>query len=77
MIEFWSVGHKLFKSTPETFPVKFIAGDIFDEAFLETAPVTTRTPASPPPALPSLNALTPLHGRLSAIHASSFFHLFN
>lgn len=71
--EFWPIGHKLFKSTPA---VKFIAGDVFDEVFLETAPITTSTPASPPPALADLNALTPLHGRLSAIHASSFFHLF-
>lgn len=29
------------------------------------------------PDLPSLTSLNPLHGHVAAIHASSFFHLFN
>ena len=73
--EFWDIGHKVFKSTPESFPVKFIAGDAFDDAFLVRAPVAT-APPSDALDLASITSLTPLHGRLAAIHASSFFHLF-
>ncbi|THG92562.1 hypothetical protein EW026_g8378 [Hermanssonia centrifuga] len=74
---FWKVGHNLFKSTPETFPVPFIPGDAFDSAFLAPATISTSLPDGPVPPLSSLTSLTPLIGRLSVIHASSFFHLFN
>ena len=36
-LDFWTLGHKLFGTTPETYPVAFLAGDILDGAFL--APV--------------------------------------
>lgn len=75
--EFWAIGYKLFKDTPATFPATFIPGDAFDDAFLAPAPIASQPPPTPPPALAALTTLTPLHGRLSAIHASSFFHLFN
>ncbi|KDR76359.1 hypothetical protein GALMADRAFT_67446 [Galerina marginata CBS 339.88] len=75
---FWNCGHELFKSTPETFPAAFIPGDVFDPVML-----TLPTPEAPQPSLdaplPPLNtltSLTPLTQRVSAIHASSFFHLF-
>ena len=65
-------------STPETFPVKFIPGDIFDQSFLASGPVVTGTASSESRVdVTTLTSLTPLRGRLSAIHASSFFHLFN
>jgi len=71
---FWDLGHKLFRTTPETYPAKFLAGDVFDDAHLSpAAPV----PSGPPPPVGSVNTLTELRGRISAIHASSFFHLFN
>ncbi|KAF9649469.1 hypothetical protein BDM02DRAFT_1817741 [Thelephora ganbajun] len=71
---FWDLGHRLFKTTPETYPAKFLAGDAFDDAHLSpTAPV----PPGPPPSVASVNTLTELRGHISAIHASSFFHLFN
>ncbi|KAL6303050.1 hypothetical protein BKA93DRAFT_735608 [Sparassis latifolia] len=74
--EFWNLGHSLFNSTQEKFPVPFLRGDALDEAFLPVSP-PLRTPAeTPAPALSSLTSLAPLHGRVSAIHASSFFHLF-
>ena len=38
---------------------------------------TEDPPPGPAPDLRSLTSLNPLHGRVSAIHASSFFHLFN
>jgi hypothetical protein len=71
---FWDYGHELFKSTPETFPAAFIPGDVFDPSVLSL----TASPSSDPlPPLATLKSLTPLLHRLSAIHASSFFHLFS
>ncbi|EPQ55307.1 hypothetical protein GLOTRDRAFT_116242 [Gloeophyllum trabeum ATCC 11539] len=75
--EFWELGHELFRSTPEPFPVPFIPGDVFDPAFLQPAPVVYSPPSTPVPDLSSLTSLTPLIGHISAIHASAFFHLFN
>ena len=73
-IGFWDLGHKLFRTTPETYPAKFLAGDAFDDAHLSlTAPV----PSGPPPPVASVNTLTELREHISAIHASSFFHIFN
>lgn len=78
--EFWDIGHRVFLDTPALFPVKFVAGDVFDDAFLPPAPVAP-TGAAPadrdaPPDLASLSTLAPLRGRVGAIYASSFFHLF-
>jgi hypothetical protein len=68
------VGHKLFRTTPESYPAKFLAGDAFDDAHLcPTAPV----PSSPPPSVAQVKTLTELRGHVSVIHASSFFHLFD
>ncbi|KZT21766.1 hypothetical protein NEOLEDRAFT_1138979 [Neolentinus lepideus HHB14362 ss-1] len=74
--DFWHLGHELYKSTSETFPVAFVAGDAFDSSFITAAPVTYEKSATPTPSLASLTALTPLQGHISAIHAFSFFHLF-
>ncbi|KAJ3574693.1 hypothetical protein NP233_g1602 [Leucocoprinus birnbaumii] len=76
--EFWKYGHELFKSTPETFPAGFIAGDLLSDETLTPqtrfyTPPTTARPSN----LQSLKSLTPLNGHISAIHASSFFHLFD
>ncbi|KAI0757381.1 hypothetical protein C8Q80DRAFT_1090761 [Daedaleopsis nitida] len=75
--EFWDLGHKLFKSTPETFPVPFVPGDAFDPAHLETVPPFYAPPETPVPQLSTLTSLNPLRGHVSVIHASSFFHLFS
>ncbi|KAJ7457338.1 hypothetical protein FB451DRAFT_1353711 [Mycena latifolia] len=76
--EFWKLGHELFRSTPETFPVPFLAGDVFNSDFLEPSePVVTQSEvigSSPP--LASLKSLTPLRGHIAAIHISYVFHLF-
>lgn len=77
MAEYWDLGHKLFKTTAKEFPAHFIGGDAFSPDFFETAPVFDSTPNTPAPALSSLQTLTPMNGRVSAIHASSFFHLFD
>ncbi|KAI0684950.1 hypothetical protein BC835DRAFT_578409 [Cytidiella melzeri] len=76
--EFWDIGHKLFKTTPETFPAAFITADVFDPTSLAPAPIPTSVPTSPlPMPLNSLTSLNPLHARLSVIHTSSLFHLFS
>jgi len=86
--EFASLGHKLFKTTQETYPIAFIPGDVFDPNHLEIAPpmassaqASTGTGAGDPPSgsapdLRSLTSLNSLHGRVFAIHASALFHLF-
>jgi hypothetical protein len=76
--EFWAFGHRLFRSDAALFPVPFVAGDALDAAFLEPrAPLPADAPSASPPDLAALSTLRPLHGRVSAIHASSFFHLFD
>jgi len=63
-------------------PIAFIRGDAFDPKHLKVVPplLTANAPTvdTVPPALDlrSLTSLNPLHGRVAAIHASSFFHLF-
>ncbi|KAA1470318.1 hypothetical protein DENSPDRAFT_683322 [Dentipellis sp. KUC8613] len=74
--EFWELGHELFKTTPQTFPVPFIAGDIFNPNHLDLAPLLSQSPTEPRPDFASLTSLNPLRGHVSAIHAADFFHLF-
>jgi hypothetical protein len=71
------LGHDLFKSTPESFPIPFIAGDIFDPSLVRSGPPFYQPPESELPALTSLTSLNPLKGHVSVIHASAFFHVFN
>ncbi|GBE89376.1 Methyltransferase ausD [Sparassis crispa] len=75
--DFWRLGHQLFTSTAETFPVPFLPGDAFNADFLKPVPPFYAPPETPRPDLRSLTTLTPLLGHVSAIHASSFFHLFD
>lgn len=75
--EFWELGHGFFKSTPTTFPVLFILGDVFDTAHLASVPPLRAPPDAPIPELSTLTSLNPLRGHVSAIHASAFFHLFS
>ena len=64
----------MFRTTPEIFTVKFLAGDAFDDAHLSlTAPI----PYGSPPPVASVNTLTELRGHISVVHASALFHLFN
>ncbi|KAG2363519.1 hypothetical protein BDR07DRAFT_1226471, partial [Suillus spraguei] len=72
--EFWDLGHVLFRSTPTSFPSQFIAGDFFDPTFLSSeSRLTSRSPLD----LSSVASLNDLHGEVTAIHASSIFHLFS
>jgi hypothetical protein len=78
LAEFADLGHRLFRTTPETYPIAFVPGDAFDPKHLEVVPPLTaaNAPTGPSPDLHNLTSLNPLRGRVSAIHASSFFHLF-
>jgi hypothetical protein len=83
LAEFADIGHKLFRTTQGTYPIAFVPGDAFDPKHLEVVPPLasaheppTGSPDGPALDLGSLTSLNPLHGRVFAIHASSFFHLF-
>ncbi|KZV95783.1 hypothetical protein EXIGLDRAFT_671793 [Exidia glandulosa HHB12029] len=75
--DFWALGHTLFKSTPETCPIRFVQGDIFSSAFFN--PHLTIAPPSSDAisACIQSGSLSPLAKRASIIHASAFFHLFD
>jgi hypothetical protein len=73
-VEYWRRGHNLFRTTPETFPATFVPGDIFSGELFD---INAQAIEKPPLPLSSLTSLTPLKGHVSAIHASSFFHLFS
>ncbi|KAF8207579.1 hypothetical protein K438DRAFT_1576024 [Mycena galopus ATCC 62051] len=75
--DFWDLGHELFRSTPQSFPVVFLAGDAFDPDFLTLQPPATESPQSPVPDIRSLKSLDGLQGHVSAIHSASLFHLFS
>ncbi|KAI0087630.1 hypothetical protein BDY19DRAFT_954640 [Irpex rosettiformis] len=78
--ELWDLGHKLFRSTQETYPARFISGDVFDSSFLAVEPPMPTSSASdlpPVPDLSSINSLNALRGRVSAIYIGAFFHLFS
>ncbi|KAI0639006.1 hypothetical protein C8Q77DRAFT_24119 [Trametes polyzona] len=72
--DYWSLSHKLFNSTPESFPATFIAGDAFDSNHLAVAPPVFAPVKGPPPDLSGLTSLNPLYSHVAAIHASSFFN---
>jgi hypothetical protein len=63
--EFWDLGNELFRSN---CAVTFVAGDLFDNAFLD--PSCNRDAAPP-------GSLTPMLGGFTVIHVGAFFHLFD
>ncbi|KIK40734.1 hypothetical protein CY34DRAFT_764385 [Suillus luteus UH-Slu-Lm8-n1] len=75
--EFLQLSHELFKTTPAAYPGCFLPGDVFDPAFLSIAAPSDDVSPLPAIDLSLLKSLNPLHGRISAINAISFFHLFN
>ncbi|KAI6027451.1 hypothetical protein BKA83DRAFT_4229060 [Pisolithus microcarpus] len=73
--EFWEFGHALFRTTPQSFPATFLAGDALDPDFLSPLPGNPGSPEFLD--LSTLTTLNPLKGKVSAIYARSLFHLFN
>ena len=64
-------------TTPETYPAAFVAGDVFDPHIIAPREPFYEKPSTPRPDLRSLTSLTPLQGFVTAMRASSFFHLFD
>ncbi|KAF8558297.1 hypothetical protein OG21DRAFT_1595447 [Imleria badia] len=73
--ELWDLGHVLFRSSPESFPATFVAGDILDPAFL--SPFTSGMEPLTEVNLSNISTLNDLRGKVSAIWATAFFHLFS
>jgi len=75
----WDLGHEMFRSTPESFPVPFIQGDILDPSFLQAVhPFTKDSPCTTPaPALNAVTSLNSLRGHVSAVFSGAFYHLFS
>lgn len=78
MAEYNDLGHRLFKTTPETYPLAFIPGDIFELASEPNSKLASNDNigVEPLPPLRTLTSLATLQSRVSVIHASSLFHLF-
>jgi len=77
---FFDLGHRLFKTNRDTYPIHFLQGNILDADFLEVSPdseVILPNIEGQPPSLDVLTSLTPLQRHVSVIHTSSFFHLFD
>ncbi|KAG2361435.1 hypothetical protein BDR07DRAFT_1485931 [Suillus spraguei] len=68
---------RTFQNDPASYPGCHLPGDVFDPAFLSVAGPSNDTSPTPAVDLSSLKSLNPLHGRISAINAISFFHLFS
>ncbi|RPD58889.1 hypothetical protein L226DRAFT_471237 [Lentinus tigrinus ALCF2SS1-7] len=76
--DFWMLGHKLFRTTPETYPVAFLAGDILDPDFLKPAdPFYVAPPSEQEPEVSAIGSLSPLHGHVAVISICNVFHLFD
>ncbi|KAG9315671.1 hypothetical protein JVU11DRAFT_3317 [Chiua virens] len=69
----WDFGYMLFCDTPESFPATFIAGDALSLDFLSPF----KSGENPSVVnLADVRTLKDVQGKISAIWAASFFHLF-
>ncbi|KAF9061466.1 hypothetical protein BDP27DRAFT_1385368 [Rhodocollybia butyracea] len=68
--DFWQLGHEMFRSSQQSFPVPFLEGNILDKSFLDTLPPFTKeSPPSTPYLLPVL--LSPEPGSMIfGVHGS-------
>jgi len=73
--EFWDLGHLLFRSSPESFPVQFIEGNALDPAFL--SPFLGAVEPMEKVNLSNIKTLNHLRGQVSVIWAAALFHLFS
>lgn len=74
--DFWALGHRLFNTTPQTFPVPFLNGDVFDPDFLTIVDPVYTQPDTPRPKLSEAATLNELHGQVSVVSICAVFHLF-
>ncbi|KAF8139028.1 hypothetical protein EV363DRAFT_1315604 [Boletus edulis] len=75
--EFFDMGHALFNTTPATYPINFVPGDVFHPNMLQVVPPFDKPPVTEKPELSTLTSLNPLAGRCAVIYAANFFHLFS
>ncbi|KAG1753008.1 hypothetical protein EDB19DRAFT_1987914 [Suillus lakei] len=75
--EFLQLSHELFKTTPASYPGCLLSGDVFNPAFLSIVEPSDDVSPAPVTDLSSLKSLNALHGRISAINATRFFHHFD
>ena len=68
--ELWDLGHVLFRSSPDSFPATFVNGDVFD-----LSPFTSGSQLPTEVNVSNITTLNVLHGKVSAIWASSLFHV--
>ncbi|KAI6030662.1 hypothetical protein F5J12DRAFT_802083 [Pisolithus orientalis] len=71
------LSHVLFRTSKETYPGHFIAGDVFDPEMLTIAPPARGPVPEPLPDLSRLMTLNSLRGHCSVINASAFFSCFS
>ncbi|KAF8139026.1 hypothetical protein EV363DRAFT_1154334 [Boletus edulis] len=75
--EFFDLGHELFRTTPASYPISFVAGDMFKPEMLQILPPLDGPPPTERPDLSTLTSLDPLAGHCVAIYAGNVFHLFS
>ncbi|KZV95790.1 hypothetical protein EXIGLDRAFT_834076 [Exidia glandulosa HHB12029] len=76
--DFWKLGYELFRDDAERCKIRFVQGDVFSDTFIAPNRSAESIPSgSPMEASIENGSLIPLQGRVSAIHISAFFHLFN
>lgn len=71
------MGHALFNTTPETYPISFVCGDALDPNILQIVPPFDEPPSTERPDLSTLTSLNPLAGRCAVIYAANIFHMFS
>ncbi|KAI9569264.1 hypothetical protein HD554DRAFT_2092421 [Boletus coccyginus] len=74
---FFDLGHDLFKTTPASYPINFVAGDVFKPSMLQIFPPFDEPPHTERPDLSTLTSLNPLAGHCAAIYVGNIFHLFS
>ncbi|KAE9386147.1 hypothetical protein BT96DRAFT_928414 [Gymnopus androsaceus JB14] len=73
----WELGHELFRSTPQSFSMSFIEGDILNTGFLSAVSTKDSPLANTAPFLGSITSLNDLRSHVSAVYTGNFFHLFS
>ncbi|KAG9317888.1 hypothetical protein JVU11DRAFT_2117 [Chiua virens] len=76
-VRVFGLGHDLFRTTPTSYPISFVAGDIFNPEILRVFSPFDALPQTERPDLPTLTSLNPLAGHCAAIYAGNVFHLFS
>lgn len=74
---FFDLGHDLFKTSSASYPINFVAGDIFKPETLQIFSPFDGPPSTERPDLSTLTSLNPLAVHCAAIYVGNVFHLFS